>query len=311
MNSLHSSAVIGILIISMHTASAERNTGSYTHETDTTQDKQLFSFGLIADAQYADDEPSGSRYYRSAPVKIQEAVGIFRKDSVDFAVNLGDLIDRDFGSYQPVMDILGKSEIRFFHVTGNHDYSVRPDLKENIPVRYGSDEGYFAVTRNNFRLLFLDGNEISVYASANESDSLAAANYIRELAAHGAINAMTWNGGISQKQKAWIVKQCMEAEAASEKVIILCHFPVEPENMHNLLNYREILAEIIQFPNVVAWLSGHNHEGNYSYHNKVHFLTFRGMVETQKSNSYAVIKVFRNRLEIVGYGRENSAVLSF
>jgi hypothetical protein len=97
----------------------------------------------------------------------------------------------------------------------------------------------------------------------------------------------------------------------NEKVILLCHFPLVPDIADNLLNYKEVLLTLGKYQNIIAWFNGHNHAGNYGVYNKTHFVTFRGMVETQNDNSYAFVKVFTDRIEIKGYGREVSRVLPF
>ena len=51
----------------------------------------LFSFGLIADIQYCDCDPSGTRFYRSSLTKLEEAVRSLRIDSPAFVVNLGEI----------------------------------------------------------------------------------------------------------------------------------------------------------------------------------------------------------------------------
>ena len=61
--------------------------------------KQLFSFGIIADVQYADIDDHYNfdktriRYYRNAIIHLREAVDKWNESKVDFAIQLGDLID--------------------------------------------------------------------------------------------------------------------------------------------------------------------------------------------------------------------------
>ena len=43
---------------------------------------------------------------------------------------------------------------------------------------------------------------------------------------------------------------------------------------------------------------------------KIHFFTFKGMVELWK-NAFAIVKVFPEYIEIKGYGREKSRILFF
>ena len=129
--------------------------------------KPVLSFGIIADVQYADAEPAGTRYYRSSAVKLKEAVTSFGKDSVDFVITLGDLIDKELKSYDPVLDILESSGLKFYHVTGNHDYSVDRSQKNRLPDVYFKKPGYYSFSISSFRFVFLNGNEISTYSTRN------------------------------------------------------------------------------------------------------------------------------------------------
>ena len=271
----------------------------------------LFSFGVISDVQYADSNPIGTRYFRSSPEKLKDALTTFRKDSVNFIVNLGDLIEKDYESYKPILNILNSSGIKTYHLTGNHDYSVDPRYLTRLPLFTESREGYYSIIYKKFRLIFLNGNEISTYVSASKTKVREANEYIAKLKKNGAINAIDWNGGIGPDQLVWITGQLDQAADNSEKVIFFCHFPIAPENIHNLLNYKEINDIIKKYTNIVAWFSGHNHEGNYSTLNKVHFVTFKGMVETKRENSFAVLEIYSDKIMVKGYGRENSVVLTF
>jgi predicted phosphodiesterase len=271
----------------------------------------LFSFGAVADVQYADLNPVGDRYYRSSLEKLEEAVKEFRHDSVDFIINMGDLIDRDYESYKPVLNILNNSGIKTYHVTGNHDYSVDAKYLSRLPVFSESREGYYAIIYRKYRLLFLNGNEISIYATSNKLQIKKTEEYLASLSKAGQINAIGWNGGIGSAQLGWMRSQLSEAAENKEKVIILCHFPIAPENIHNLLNYKEVNKLVSEFPNVVVWLGAHNHAGGYIKINNTHFITLKGMVETKKNNSFAVVEVYDNKLVIRGYGRESSYELTF
>lgn len=58
----------------------------------------LFKFGLISDVQWADISDGLSvqgmpRYYREALRHAGRAVEAFRKENVDFAIHLGDIVD--------------------------------------------------------------------------------------------------------------------------------------------------------------------------------------------------------------------------
>jgi manganese-dependent ADP-ribose/CDP-alcohol diphosphatase len=278
--------------------------------SDTQSQKPLFSFGVIADVQYSDNDAAGTRFYRSSIPKLREAAKVFKEDSVSFILNLGDIIDRDYQSYKPVLDILDSSGIKTYHVAGNHDYAIDSRYKKHLPVLKSEKEGYYSFEKNNFRFIFLNGNELSTYFSENKASVKKAEDYITMLKNKGAVNALEWNGGINKVQLEWFVKELDKAASANKKVFIICHFPVAPENAHNLLNYPDILSILEKYNNIIAWFNGHNHAGNYGNFNMIHFVTFKGMVETEKNNSFSVIEVYNNKLWIRGYGREKSQILA-
>ena len=69
--------------------------------------KPELSFGVIADPQYADQPAGGSRYYRESVGKLKESVNQLNKQSLDFVVTLGDVIDKDIKSFDTMMPIYG------------------------------------------------------------------------------------------------------------------------------------------------------------------------------------------------------------
>ncbi|MFZ0280420.1 MAG: metallophosphoesterase, partial [Bacteroidales bacterium] len=271
----------------------------------------LFSFGLIADAQYCDHVSAGTRYYRSSLSKLKEAVGTFKENSVAFIINLGDLIDRDIESYDPVLAILNSSGIKTYHCTGNHDYAVKPELRDQIPVLKPGGNGYYSFNTGKFRMIVLNGNEISTYASNNKELTDRAEAYIKKLGEEGAENAIDWNGGIGRDQLLWLETELKDADIKGEKAIIFCHFPIAPDNIHNLLNYKDLLPVVEKNRSAVAWFNGHNHSGNYTELSGKHFITMKGMVETESINSFALVDVYIDRLVINGYGNEIDRTLIF
>ena len=279
--------------------------------TDCRQNqKPTFSFGIIADVQYADKEPAGTRYYKSSVAKLREAISAFKQDSVDFVITLGDLIDQDINSYDPLLNIMDSSGLKFYHVSGNHDYSVDPSLKEKLPEVYFREPGFFAITHKNFRFVFINGNEISTYSTKDTTIIKEAETLIDSIKKRGGQNAVEWNGAVSKKQLTWLDEQINKASRENSKVFLICHFPVFPDNIHNLLNYNDVLSVIRKYDNCIAWFNGHNHEGNYGKLNKTHFVTFKGMVETENQNSFARVEVYSNKVIITGSGREKSRILT-
>jgi manganese-dependent ADP-ribose/CDP-alcohol diphosphatase len=297
---------VTITLLSM----TQKNNNGSSFCADQSQ-KPLFSFGLIADVQYCDCDPAGTRFYRSSPAKLREAINSFKEDSAAFIINVGDLIEKDIDSYQKVLNIIDSSGIKTWHCTGNHDFSVESRFKKQIPVLHPLKKGYYSFNYDQFRFIFLNGNEVSTYASNNKAIIKEAQRLIESLKSEGEINAIDWNGAIGKTQLGWLEKQLNESLSNNEKVFLICHFPVYPPDLYNLLNYKEVLSVLEKYNNIIAWLNGHNHSGNYGNYNMIHFVTFKGMVETESTNSYALIEVYGNKILIKGSGREKSQILEW
>ena len=192
-----------------------------------------------------------------------------------------------------------------YHVLGNHDFSVPDSLKQRAPDKLGMPARYYDFVKNGWRFIVLDGNDISFHGWPEGSDQYEKAVICYEKHGHG---SPRWNGAIGPEQMEWLKGRLDLATENAEKVILFCHFPVWPENIHNLWNDDELLALIAGYPVVKAWLNGHNHAGNYAGKEGVHYITFKGMVDTEQ-NSWAVVTVQGDRLVVKGFGREEDRVL--
>ncbi len=272
-----------------------------------------FEIGLAADAQYADLAPAGTRFYREGRPRLAAAADHFASRGVAFAVHLGDLIDRAWPSFDPMLAALSAGRLAWHHVLGNHDFDVLDAEKPQVPARLGfAAARYRAFSRAGFRFVFLDTNDVSLYAHPAGSAPRAEAE-LRLAAAQAAKqpSAKTWNGAVGSTQLAWLDAECRAAAAARERVILFAHHPVFPENPHNAWNAPEVLALIDRHRHVVAWLNGHNHAGAFAVRDGVPFLTLRGMVETADTTAYATAAVHADRIVLTGAGREPSRELRF
>jgi manganese-dependent ADP-ribose/CDP-alcohol diphosphatase len=274
------------------------------------QGRPLFSFGIFTDTQYCDCNPTETRFYRSSIPKLREAISTFKANKTDFIINLGDLIEKDFQSYKPLIRILDSSGLKIYHITGNNDYSVDHKFIKHLPQLQEYSSGFYSFVHQGFRFVFLNGNEVSTYSTHNKKIISAAEAMISKLDKIGEPNGKTRNGAIGADQKVWLESQLDQASASSEKVFIFCHFPVWPVNEHNLLNYRDVLKILEKHRNIIAWFNGHNHAGNYGNFNKIHFVTLKGMIETE-NNSFSTVEVYNDKIWIKGAGREKSQILAY
>ena len=270
------------------------------------------SFGLLSDAQYCDRAPAGSRFYGESANKLAACVEDLNAQDLAFAIHLGDIIDAHVACLDQILPIYERLSMPHFHVLGNHDFHVEPELKGSIPEKLGLTAHHYDFGRAGKRFVVLDGGDLSLYAhlEGSERHALAAAK-LAELEAAGAPNARVWNGGVGPEQLQWLAETLADAKAAGEKALVFCHFPVYPPGEHNLWNDTEVVEILEGSGSVVAYINGHNHAGGYAARDGIHYLTVHGMVETEDTNAYAVVHVGDDRLEVDGRGRQPDQVLMF
>jgi len=276
-----------------------------------TSQTPLFSFGVIADIQYCDCASKRTRHYRSALPKLAEAITVLNAKKLAFVIHLGDFIDRDFASFAAPMTLYQQLEMPHYHVLGNHDFSVDPTQKQDVLQVFGLQKGYYEFSRDGWRFIVLDGNEISLYAWPKSSPQYAQAmSMFDQLHHQGTLHAKKYNGAVSDEQLTWLKGQLDDAARRGQRVVLFCHFPIFPPHELNLWNATQLKTLIESYEGVVAYMNGHNHKGNYGVDKGIHYVTFHGMVETPETNAFAAIDVYPDHLTIVGYGREPSRTLA-
>lgn len=274
------------------------------------KEKPLFTFGIVADVQYADQDNSGTRHYRLSPKKFSEAVDSFNLHKVDFILSLGDYIDKNLGSYDTLNPIRARLKMPFYHILGNHEFSVNEDEKKEVLKKESLDAPYYSFVKKNWRFIIVNGNDVSLHGNTKDSKKYTEADsLLKQLKAQGLPQAQTWNGAIGKEQLLWLQNELKVAQKKKENVIITNHFPLYPDGASELLwNAKEVRELIESYSNVFAYLNGHVHKSQYFAENGMHYVSFRGMVELE-DNAFSIVAVYKDRLEIKGYGKEVSRSL--
>ena len=286
-------AIFLFLAATLHSLKADPRPGS-----------PLFRFGAVADCQYC-EATSKVRKYSLSPKKLTACVEHYNKMELSFVVHLGDFIDRDFESFDKVVPIYNRLKAPHYHVLGNHDFEVADDKKALVPAKLGLKQRYYDFARQGWRFIAIDGNDVSLYAWPQSNPrTKAAAEYYKSLKPR----PPSWNGALGDEQLKWVEAKLQAATKAKERVMLFCHFPVYPKNNHNLWNAGALIDLLSRYPCVAAYVNGHNHAGNYGQRDGIHYLTLKGMVDTEKT-SYAVIEVYADRLVVKGFGRETNRAL--
>ena len=273
---------------------------------------KLFSFGLIADPQFADAETKGNRYYSKSLEKLEKSIDELNTHNLSFIVTLGDMIDRDYSSFDKILPILNNSKTVVYNVIGNHDFAVSDKYKDEVRQRLKNNKGYFVFSVGDFDFIILDGSEVSTFAAKKDSKQYKFALAKQEdLKATGAKNAVSYNGAIGKRQLKWLEKRLKKTAKADKKAILFCHWQLLPESSLQLWNSQEVLKIIDNHDCVVAWIAGHNHEGDYFKSGNIHHLTMKGMIETEHTGSYGIMEVYPDKLFLKGYGDQKDFILEF
>ncbi|XP_002733257.1 manganese-dependent ADP-ribose/CDP-alcohol diphosphatase-like [Saccoglossus kowalevskii] len=224
-----------------------------------------FSFGLIADIQYADHDDRMNyqqtqwRYYRNSLNHLQEAVYTWNSEenrNIEFVIQLGDLIDgRNFEkggtsesnrALHVVSDAYKSFAGRIHHTWGNHElynFTREQLFKTSLyssPHRATSDNkiAYYSFTPfDGYRFVILDTFEISLIGSERGSPEFNKAVKILKNNKNEDKNSsigisgmdrrfMAFNGGVSEKQLLWLDGVLDEASRNGERIIISGHLPI-------------------------------------------------------------------------------------
>jgi predicted phosphodiesterase len=278
----------------------------------SSSDLPLFRFGIIADPQYAAIEPHAgmSRYYANSLAKLSDAIDIFNGEELSFVMTLGDIIDRSFESFDDILPVYEKLRHENLFLPGNHDFAVAPEHLPTVAKRMGLAAPYHSFARHGWRFVVLNGNEVSTFAPPEDHPHRElAARRLANLKAAGAINAHPWNASLSDEQFEWLRSSLEAAKAAGERVIVMNHYPVYPSNEHDMWDRQRIIGLLTGYTNFAAYFCGHNHAGNFGEIDGRYFVNFKGMVDTAKENAFAIVDIHGDRIEIHGFGREDSRTL--
>lgn len=239
--------------------------------------KPLLRIGLMTDLHYANKEPTKTRFYRDALVKLDEAVDCFNHEKPAFVVELGDLIDKAT-TVELEIEWLGTIEKRYarlamprHYVLGNH--CVTTLTKEEFAAHTGmSKSPHYAFEEAGVRFVVLD------------------ACYREDGIAYGRDNFDWKDSAIPQTELDWL-----ETQLASSKgpVVIFAHQRLDDSAPHNVKNASAVRAVLEQSGKVLAVFQGHSHKNDYQQIARIHYCTLVAMVEGSglENSGYTMLDV--------------------
>lgn len=270
----------------------------------TAVPQPLFTFGVIADVQWADDEDGWnylrtvSRKYRGAFRTLGRAVDWWNElpKPPQFIAQLGDLIDGcnvNLGQSHSALDAalqeLSRAPCPTYSLVGNHElYNFdRQTLAKASWLRHGDMEYYSFAPAKGWRVVVLDPYQRALIGFAQDdprrqeaAELIGSKNPGVDLSGTGGEwfsqvdgydrRFVPYNGGLGAEQLAWLRAELSAASAAEERVIIACHVILHPKACGGgtmAWDYPEALEVIASEEAggcVAAVMCGHDHFGSHS-----------------------------------------------
>ncbi|MEI7896459.1 MAG: metallophosphoesterase [bacterium] len=272
------------------------------------QNNKPVRVGVFTDCQYCNCSPDESRNYKLSLPKLDSCIRVLNAQPLDAVFHLGDMIDRDFYSFDSIVPRFKQFRAPFHMVLGNHDYMIDSKYKPLVLDKIGMNETYYVVDLSNWRFIVLNGDDLSWVAPQDKQTKQERNDMVYNQFVGLHLNGMYWNGGVGSTQMTWLEAQLKESEKSSRNVVVICHFPLDSKPDHNLFNNREMLSLLIRYSCVKAYFNGHFHSGSYRVKEGLHLVNFKGMVDTD-INAFAVVTLTSDSILIKGYGRETSRSL--
>lgn len=281
----------------------------------------VFRFGLVADIQYSCKEPETKRRGKTVTRiawteslrKLDAAVRAWNAvPGLSFVQSLGDIIegnesyleDLSERELRAVLARLAKLRAPVAHVLGNH--CRRLSAKTLLPLLGLSASYYDFVPAAGWRVVCLDTTQLCAAAvDASEEDKYALRHMEKRL---GRAHA-SFNGAVADDQLVWFARVLARARAASERVIIMTHYPLKSgsaRSTHIAVNAEALLGVMTKSgADVVAVFAGHDHVGGFvkaDPRGGPAFITVPALLEAPV-NAFATVSVFADgAISIAGHG---------
>jgi 3',5'-cyclic AMP phosphodiesterase CpdA len=272
-------------------------------------------FGVVADVQYADKDTAGGRYYRSSLGGLVAFVQQCNQKHVDFAIQLGDLIDGGDNAgteLDRAATVYDQLNCRHYSVLGNHDFEGISRSK--VLKRLGLDRGYYTVEKSGLLCVVLDTQDVAVQGGwpRDSAQYKKAEESLQKAAEQKLPNAQSYNGSLGNQQMVWLDGVLAEAKKKNQDVIVFGHLPLWPDgDKHTAWNAGDVRKILSAYGCVRAYLCGHNHAGGYGQEKGIHYLNLPGAVDDVDGRTWGMIEVWPDKMEIVGTGNVKNQTLMF
>lgn len=236
-----------------------------------------FSFGLLADIQYADRPMRMGRYYRNALGKARHCMDAFNAIPVDFCVHMGDLIDwpgrPDKGreALAAIMPVMREFHGPMYYLLGNHDVDAVPSTE--LAELWGMPGGqtWYSFDHKGVHFIALD------------------CNFTAEDIPHQSGTGKWDDCYVSRPQLRWLEADL--AAAQSDIVVLMVHALLDDiEDPHVIRNAPEVRSILENCNKRVVVFQGHMHTGHASVKNGIGYHTLRSVVNGRTRTCFWVVE---------------------
>ena len=251
--------------------------------------------GMVTDLHYADRVPAGTRFYRESIAKFQEGVAKFNELKADFAIELGDLIDKadtvelESGYLKTMEETFSKFRGDRHYVLGNHCLATLN--REQFREHSASKATYYSFDKGGFHFVVLD----ACYRA--DGTAYAAGNY-------------TWTDTeILPAQREWLAA---DLKATKLKTVGFIHQRLDMGNPYGVKSAPAVREILEQSGKILDVFQGHSHKNDYKEINGVHYVTLCAMVEGsgEDNNAYSLLSFYGdNTLKLEGFRHQSSRAL--
>lgn len=235
------------------------------------------------------------------------AVSLINQKKATATLFLGDLAEQDENLFFSAIFHLNCLQMPLFTLAGDKDFSLFPDNPQEAISALMMNNSYYCETfsfseKEQWKLIFLDGGKVSLFAWKKDSIPYNyAKNQLKKYP-----NASPKSGALGDEQRFWLEKELDRATALNEKVIILCHFPLLPEQGTPLWDHQAVYETIKNQPCLKGWISDSETPGLI----KQGKLFFLGLKRLGKNDpNFLLLKIFSEKIEVEGFGEEESWII--
>jgi alkaline phosphatase len=262
---------------------------------DNAKTENVLRIGLLTDIHYADKKPIGSRYYQESLAKVQAAAKELKKQTIDFLVELGDLIDSvrdvetDKKHLHMIDEELQKISTHRYYVLGNH--CVETLTKEEFLGVIGQPKSYFSFNQKGKHFVVLD------------------ANFRQDGVTYGRNSADWRDTKIPDAEIEWLQS---DLSSTTLPTIVFLHQRLDLGNQEacavkNADTVRKVLEESGK---VRLVLQEHEHSGDYKEIAGISYITLSALIEGsgEKNNSFSTLEIQQNGdIRLIGFLKQKSS----